>query len=234
MPLFGPSLPCPPVFANDDEFREFLLVKSKSRCPSRCSVRRASRRPYRNGVSEITCTRTPSRGRPVRPGPIAFWHASPRSSSSSFGGLRFWSARKWCSRGHARPCQVWPGHACTAGPRPGHMLQRCACAIAGRLNTWPLLRGLIKSASLSSGLLRHQVFFLHSTLFFFLDRDPFLRCFDGVELTFPSSAAVINGEKAAFNTPTFAQKRERTLDMLIKDLHSEHMPDGRTVRTLTD
>ncbi|XP_034235197.1 GTPase-activating Rap/Ran-GAP domain-like protein 3 isoform X2 [Thrips palmi] len=39
---------------------------------------------------------------------------------------------------------------------------------------------------------------------------------------------MINGEKAAFNTPTFAQKRERTLDMLIKDLHSEHMPDGRT------
>ncbi|KAE8749235.1 hypothetical protein FOCC_FOCC004142, partial [Frankliniella occidentalis] len=39
---------------------------------------------------------------------------------------------------------------------------------------------------------------------------------------------MINGEKAAFNTPTFSQKRERTLDMLIKDLHSEHMPDGRT------
>jgi hypothetical protein len=41
---------------------------------------------------------------------------------------------------------------------------------------------------------------------------------------------VINGEKAAFNTPTFAQKRERTLDMLIKDLFSEHMNDGRGVR----
>jgi hypothetical protein len=40
---------------------------------------------------------------------------------------------------------------------------------------------------------------------------------------------VINGEKAAFNTPTFAQKRERTLDMLIKDLFSEHMNDGRGV-----
>ncbi|XP_033611418.1 GTPase-activating Rap/Ran-GAP domain-like protein 3 isoform X1 [Cryptotermes secundus] len=38
---------------------------------------------------------------------------------------------------------------------------------------------------------------------------------------------LINGEKAAFNTPTFAQKRERTLDMLIKDLFSEHMNDGR-------
>jgi hypothetical protein len=41
---------------------------------------------------------------------------------------------------------------------------------------------------------------------------------------------VINGEKAAFNTPTFAQKRERTLDMLIKDLFSENMNDGRGVR----
>jgi hypothetical protein len=41
---------------------------------------------------------------------------------------------------------------------------------------------------------------------------------------------VINGEKAAFNTPTFSQKRERTLDMLIKDLFSEHMNEGRGVR----
>ena len=43
---------------------------------------------------------------------------------------------------------------------------------------------------------------------------------------------VINGEKASFNTPTFAQKRERTLDMLIKDLVSEHMNDGRGVSFL--
>jgi hypothetical protein len=40
---------------------------------------------------------------------------------------------------------------------------------------------------------------------------------------------VINGEKAAFNTPTFAQKRERTLDMLIKDLFSEQMNEARGV-----
>lgn len=38
---------------------------------------------------------------------------------------------------------------------------------------------------------------------------------------------LINGEKAAFNTPIFAQKRERTLDMLIKDLYNEHMADSR-------
>ncbi|XP_076359902.1 GTPase-activating Rap/Ran-GAP domain-like protein 3 isoform X2 [Tachypleus tridentatus] len=38
---------------------------------------------------------------------------------------------------------------------------------------------------------------------------------------------LINGEKAAFNTPTFAQKRERTLDMLIKDLYTEHLADNR-------
>ncbi|XP_014288553.3 GTPase-activating Rap/Ran-GAP domain-like protein 3 isoform X2 [Halyomorpha halys] len=37
---------------------------------------------------------------------------------------------------------------------------------------------------------------------------------------------LINGEKATFNTPIFAQKRERTLDMLIKDLCAEHMGDG--------
>ncbi|XP_075227777.1 GTPase-activating Rap/Ran-GAP domain-like protein 3 isoform X2 [Lycorma delicatula] len=44
---------------------------------------------------------------------------------------------------------------------------------------------------------------------------------------------LINGEKAAFNTPTFAQKRERTLDMLIKDLYSEHMSDvGRGITNL--
>lgn len=38
--------------------------------------------------------------------------------------------------------------------------------------------------------------------------------------------AVINGEKATFNTPIFAQKRERTLDMLIKDLCSEQLGDS--------
>lgn len=27
VPLFGPTLPCPPVFHNHQEFREFLLVK---------------------------------------------------------------------------------------------------------------------------------------------------------------------------------------------------------------
>lgn len=29
VPLFGPSLPCPPVFKDPQAFREFLLVKSK-------------------------------------------------------------------------------------------------------------------------------------------------------------------------------------------------------------
>ncbi|XP_024080604.1 GTPase-activating Rap/Ran-GAP domain-like protein 3 isoform X2 [Cimex lectularius] len=37
---------------------------------------------------------------------------------------------------------------------------------------------------------------------------------------------LINGEKATFNTPIFAQKRERTLDMLIKDLCAEQMGDA--------
>ncbi|KAK7597669.1 hypothetical protein V9T40_009894 [Parthenolecanium corni] len=43
---------------------------------------------------------------------------------------------------------------------------------------------------------------------------------------------LINGEKAAFNTPTFAKKRERTLDMLIKDLYCEHMNDSNRVTML--
>ena len=29
VPLFGPTLPCPPLFHNHQEFREFLLVKRK-------------------------------------------------------------------------------------------------------------------------------------------------------------------------------------------------------------
>ena len=29
MPIFGPPLPCPPVFKNHQEFRDFLLVKCK-------------------------------------------------------------------------------------------------------------------------------------------------------------------------------------------------------------
>ncbi|XP_077987218.1 GTPase-activating Rap/Ran-GAP domain-like protein 3 [Glandiceps talaboti] len=36
---------------------------------------------------------------------------------------------------------------------------------------------------------------------------------------------LINGEKAAFNTPTFANKRQRTLDMLIKNLQQELLPE---------
>ncbi|XP_064649090.1 GTPase-activating Rap/Ran-GAP domain-like protein 3 isoform X4 [Lineus longissimus] len=36
---------------------------------------------------------------------------------------------------------------------------------------------------------------------------------------------LINGEKAAFNTPVFAQKRERTLDMLIKNVYQDYMPE---------
>ncbi|XP_012254157.2 GTPase-activating Rap/Ran-GAP domain-like protein 3 isoform X2 [Athalia rosae] len=38
---------------------------------------------------------------------------------------------------------------------------------------------------------------------------------------------LINGEKATFNTPTFSQKRERTLDMLIRDLYQEHVQDSK-------
>ncbi|XP_050432904.1 GTPase-activating Rap/Ran-GAP domain-like protein 3 [Adelges cooleyi] len=43
---------------------------------------------------------------------------------------------------------------------------------------------------------------------------------------------MINGEKATFNTPTFAKKRERTLDMLIKDLYSDYMTDSSKVTML--
>ncbi|KAK3611810.1 hypothetical protein CHS0354_040479 [Potamilus streckersoni] len=37
---------------------------------------------------------------------------------------------------------------------------------------------------------------------------------------------LINGEKAAVNNPVFAQKRERTLEMLIKSLYQEYMPEN--------
>ncbi|XP_010855225.1 PREDICTED: GTPase-activating Rap/Ran-GAP domain-like protein 3 [Bison bison bison] len=36
---------------------------------------------------------------------------------------------------------------------------------------------------------------------------------------------LINGEKATLETPTFAQKRRRTLDMLIRSLYQDLMPD---------
>ncbi|XP_055846645.1 GTPase-activating Rap/Ran-GAP domain-like protein 3 isoform X2 [Episyrphus balteatus] len=38
---------------------------------------------------------------------------------------------------------------------------------------------------------------------------------------------LINAEKATFQTPTFSQKRERTLEMLIKDLHEEYVHDSK-------
>ncbi|KAI0231031.1 GTPase-activating Rap/Ran-GAP domain-like protein 3 [Lamellibrachia satsuma] len=37
---------------------------------------------------------------------------------------------------------------------------------------------------------------------------------------------LINGEKAAFNTPVFANKRRRTLEMLIRSIYQEHMPEN--------
>lgn len=40
---------------------------------------------------------------------------------------------------------------------------------------------------------------------------------------------LINGEKATFQTPTFSRKRERTLEMLIKDLHEEYVHDTKMV-----
>ncbi|KAI4577578.1 hypothetical protein MJT46_003413 [Ovis ammon polii x Ovis aries] len=40
-----------------------------------------------------------------------------------------------------------------------------------------------------------------------------------------SHFTLINGEKATLETPTFAQKRRRTLDMLIRSLYQDLMPD---------
>ena len=40
---------------------------------------------------------------------------------------------------------------------------------------------------------------------------------------------VINGEKAAFNTPVFAQKRQRTLEMLLHNLYQDQMPENNKV-----
>lgn len=44
---------------------------------------------------------------------------------------------------------------------------------------------------------------------------------------------LINAEKATFQTPTFALKRERTLEMLIKDLHEDYVSDSKSVSTST-
>lgn len=43
------------------------------------------------------------------------------------------------------------------------------------------------------------------------------------------SFPVINGEKAAVNNPLFAQKRERTLEMLIKNIHQGYMLETNKV-----
>ncbi|XP_076302614.1 GTPase-activating Rap/Ran-GAP domain-like protein 3, partial [Lasioglossum baleicum] len=39
---------------------------------------------------------------------------------------------------------------------------------------------------------------------------------------------LINGEKATFNTPTFSQKRERTLDALLRDMYQEHSQESKS------
>ncbi|GBP98513.1 hypothetical protein EVAR_98349_1 [Eumeta japonica] len=38
---------------------------------------------------------------------------------------------------------------------------------------------------------------------------------------------LMNGEKAAFQTPTFALKRQRTLDTLIRDIYADHCADHK-------
>ncbi|XP_025946036.1 GTPase-activating Rap/Ran-GAP domain-like protein 3 isoform X5 [Apteryx rowi] len=43
---------------------------------------------------------------------------------------------------------------------------------------------------------------------------------------------LINGEKATLETPTFAQKRQRTLDMLIRSLYQDLMPDLHKVNNM--
>lgn len=45
---------------------------------------------------------------------------------------------------------------------------------------------------------------------------------------------LINGEKATFNTPTFAQKRERTLDALLRDMYQEHSQESKSNVSLID
>ncbi|GAU97524.1 hypothetical protein RvY_08802-2 [Ramazzottius varieornatus] len=42
----------------------------------------------------------------------------------------------------------------------------------------------------------------------------------------------INGEKAAFNTPIFAQKRERTLDSLLRDVYTEHAQNESATKAM--
>lgn len=57
-------------------------------------------------------------------------------------------------------------------------------------------------------------------------------CKDGRSPNLPSWSGcllVINGEKATLETPTFAQKRQRTLDMLIRSLYQDLMPDMHKV-----
>ncbi|NXF05879.1 GARL3 protein, partial [Smithornis capensis] len=43
---------------------------------------------------------------------------------------------------------------------------------------------------------------------------------------------LINGEKATLETPTFSQKRQRTLDMLIRSLYQDMMPDLHKVNNM--
>eukprot|EP00075_Anas_platyrhynchos_P037527 XP_027326780.1 GTPase-activating Rap/Ran-GAP domain-like protein 3 isoform X12 [Anas platyrhynchos] len=48
----------------------------------------------------------------------------------------------------------------------------------------------------------------------------------------PNKCPVINGEKATLETPTFSQKRQRTLDMLIRSLYQDLMPDLHKVNNM--
>ncbi|KAJ8877990.1 hypothetical protein PR048_022453 [Dryococelus australis] len=148
VPLFGPSLPCPPVFRNAEEFREFLLVKREHTVRERAELSNAK-------VAHGVHVQRHGNG-----------HGCIRRSSSV----------------HA---------ACT------QRTKKC----------------------ISVGIANFENTCYHVSTICML-------------MLYADAVCLINGEKAAFNTPTFSQKRERTLDMLIKDLYSEHMNEGRGVSLL--
>ncbi len=170
MPLFGPPLPCPAVFSDHREFRDFLLVKRKFPWqPARVTLEVVLK-----GVVVLleTCANNPLCATELKTLYPPF--------SAAFEDEKI---KELCHR-----------RVITRYDKAGvHLNLRCCLKIHFSLSLPTRLFILFKIASLHS------------------------------------FSAVINGEKAAFNTPVFAQKRQRTLDMLIRNIYQDHMPENSKV-----
>lgn len=196
VPLFGPALPCPSIFTNHQEFRDFLLVKRECCLFSKLDLIMSDEWPW-----------------------VAMGHRSLQIAINVwFGPCSF----------HA----IWYLNLISCKPNDSlvpHGSQLSNKTII-RLTPYQTHSSDVHYYNMREpykfyGLCKHWTCYLSRCCYFLMLGALYcvsIECFFNL-------CAVINGEKAAFNVPVFAQKRQRTLEMLIKNMYQDYMPDTAKV-----